>query len=257
MSNEVELTAERVDHAVRAILDRRQTPSVAALRAELGGGDEGRINSLYQDWLDTHDNSVVPAEPEGVAMPAPPTVPQRVVAVLDTLYDAILQELDSQADRVRRERDIAAQNLVDEARAMRAEAERTVAETDARLATMAADMAGLREEIAALTSAKLGLETELRAARDMIAAARSDTDRLTAERDQLKTECDRMAAERGRLAEEQSASAQRLETATAAREAALQDVAALRAERDTYRRLVERDRIAHGGRSPRPVKRRG
>ena len=242
MSNQVELTAERVDHAVRAILERQQTPSVAALKAELGGGDEGRINSLYQDWLDTHDNSIIPAEPEGVAMPATPTVPQRVLSVLDSLYDAILQELDTQADRVRRERDMAAQGLVEEARTMRAEAEQTVAETDARLAAMTAEIGGLRDDIAALEAAKQGLEAEVHRSREAVSASRGDADRASADRD-------RLAAELAELA-------RRHEDAMVARDAALREAATLRGERDAYRRIVERDRIASGGRGHRPKPRR-
>ena len=256
MSNQVELTAERVDHAVRAILDRKETPSVTAIRGELGGGDEAQINNLYQDWLDTHDNSVVPAEPEGVAMPATPEVPQRVVSVLDSLYDVVLQELEAQADRVRRERDMATQSLVDEARTMRAEAEQTVAETDARLASMTADMAGLREELAGLATAKERLEAEVCTSKDTASAAREEADRLTNDRDRLKAECDGLTNDRERLRADLAASAQRLDDAIAAREAALREAAALRGERDAYRRIVERDRIARGGRSPRPKPRR-
>ena len=256
MSNQVELTAERVDHAVRAILDRKETPSVTAIQGELGGGDEAQINNLYQDWLDTHDNSVVPAEPEEMAMPATPEVPQRVVSVLDSLYDAVLQELEAQADRVRRERDTTTQRLVDEARTMRAEAEQTVAETDARLAAMLVDLTGLREEVATLAAANERLEAEVRTSKDSASAAREEVDRLTGDRDRLKIENDRLTSDRERLLADLAASTQRLDDAVAAREAALREAAALRGERDAYRRIVERDRIARGGRSPQPRPRR-
>ncbi len=254
---------EAVHAAIEALLSRGETPTLMAIRQEVGGGTLGLIYKHLEEWQasrragpEAEEGAAPdPAPDQGEAMPTVSAVSSGVVNAIDGLLEAIAEDLRRAETAALAVYADERRCLLEETEATRAEADRVMREADERVASLRDELAGVADENHTLTVEVQTLRAQVEALiaeRDTVSAdLRKARSELTAWQDKARGE---QASGQERIKAEVAAATSRLQAeltmARAEAEAvqavrgelseALAEIERARAERDAARELAAR-----------------